>query len=527
MHIPYRDIPLLSERDRAYLVNPERFRAFLPYMPDIGGLQRAMQHRANMDTDRDLLISVLEEQYAEINMVLGEKALLRAPDSFTVTTAHQPVLLGGPLYTVFKIASTIHLSRSLQKKTGKKIVPVFVMGTEDHDFEEINHFRLFGKHFEWKTKQPIGPVGRLTMDELLNVLSHELFPLFGEEPYAEALHAIIRSSFIPGRSYGRSYQAFILKLFQGSGLVVLDMDSPVFKRVFGPVIREELLHRPVKTLITDRQEAFKEHFQFDTQIYAREINLFYQQNGLRKRIEKHGQKWKVVRSSLEFDEKQILEELNLHPESFSPNVALRPLYQELMLPNIAYVGGPSELAYWMELGKVFEHFHVPFPVLLRRPSAMWIPPSNTKTLRRFGLLERSRLFLDLNSWEKIALDRLQKDPIPQKEIYRYIRASFELLQKSNADESLHLEKFLAASQSRIEGQMEGVINKLRKQLKQKHSSQINKIQKTHQHLYPKNGLQERYENFIPAYLRYGQAYLEALMEYLDPLSSDFTVFLPD
>ncbi len=522
--LPYEEVPYFSARDKAYSTHPERFETLVSYSPDLKGLGQALEHRTQYPIDRNLLYQTLIKQYNDIGQETQGLDILLSQDCFTVTSAHQPVLLGGPLYTIYKIAASIHLSRRLSKESDKIIRPLFVMGTEDHDFEEINHVHLFNEVIQWNTSQPIGPVGRLHTEELRSLLSEVIHPILGSSSYAETLKELIGNSFIPGRAYGRSYQAFLLKIFADTELIVLDMDDPAFKHHFKSILQEEILHAPTKELTLRRQKVLQEKWGGKAQIFPRPINLFYQENGLRKRIEKSEEGWQVLDTSIVFNQTRLLETLEQHPDRFSPNVVLRPIYQEYILPNIAFIGGPSEVAYWMEIRDVFKHFDVHYPVLLRRPSAIWINTREAEVLDRYGLASQEHLLQGIKRWEASFIAQSNTRPIPYDSAEKHLQKVYAALLKYASEEELHLEAYIEAAEKKGLQLLQQVNAKLNKAIKQKHGISIRKLHKVHSQLFPGGKLQERVNNFIPNYLRLGPSFFNILIDQLDPLSPGLKVF---
>ncbi len=185
------------------------------------------------------------------------------------------------------------------------------------------------------------------------------------------------------RDFAGTTRALLHELLGKYGLVVVDMNDPSLKRHFIPVIQAELQEQTAFHLV-NQTIAQLNQLGFKTQAAPREINLFYMKPGLRQRIVLEGGTYQVLQTNLSFSEAEILAELDQHPERFSPNVVLRPLYQEMILPNLAYIGGGGELAYWLERRSLFQHFNIAFPVLLRRNSVLWLDRDAQKKLGKFG-----------------------------------------------------------------------------------------------------------------------------------------------
>ncbi|MDX1409089.1 MAG: bacillithiol biosynthesis BshC, partial [Saprospiraceae bacterium] len=280
--IPFNDVPQFSKTDTDYATHPERFRKWIEYLPEYASFDAIIRRRQDADVQRDLLVDVLEKQYQAIDEPTDHLGILRQPGQFTITTAHQPVLLTGPLYFIYKVCSAIHLADKLdQRYPDWGVHPVLVLGGEDHDFDEVNHLHLFGKSFTWESGQT-GAVGRMQTDDLLPVLE-TVREVLGSSPFAGELAEMISQAFRPGRPYGQAMQKFVISLFRHTRLIVLQMDEKALKGAFAPVIREELFDTVSHALISETQSAL-EAAGYKPQAYLRDINLFYLHEGMRSRI---------------------------------------------------------------------------------------------------------------------------------------------------------------------------------------------------------------------------------------------------
>lgn len=319
-----------------------------------------IQDKVQTPTDRQALYEALSEQYDGIPISEATRTnleRLKEPTTFTLTTGHQLVLFGGPLYTMYKVLTVIKLAERLNESLeGQQLVPVFWIHTEDHDFEEINHYytsftqkRVYEAPFQ-------GKVGSHQLTEAIEALIPDGMP--------DSLSAAYQA----GRDMREAYFRFMNELFGAYGLVILDADHPKLKAQFRSVLRAEIEQQSAYQQVTATSRAMQARG-YPLQITPREINLFYVGQGLRNRLLRQGDTYTVLDSSLSFSRTELLELVEQHPEQFSPNVALRPLYQEMILPNLMYTGGWGELSYWLQLRGVFEHHGVNFPLLLPRMSA--------------------------------------------------------------------------------------------------------------------------------------------------------------
>ncbi len=518
--VPFENIPQLSKTDCDYATKPEIFADFISHTPDIEGFADAIKARGHVATDRATLVSTLHKQYEAIGVKNKHIDGLLDSNHFTVTTAHQPSLLTGPLYFIYKICSTINLARLLSSTYPEVVVqPVFIIGGEDHDFEEINHAHFFGKTFTWESAET-GAVGRMSTKSLKSVMD-SVIEVLGSSPFSAEVTKLIGECFTDDISYGRAMQAFIVKLFADTELVVLQMDEPALKAQFMPIVRDELIKQSSSTLVAQSQDEI-EQLGYKPQAYLRKINLFYLQNQMRNRIEFDGDRYTVVDSDLSFSREEILAQTEEHPEWFSPNVNMRPLYQEIILPNLAYIGGGGELAYWLERKRQFEFYEIPFPILIRRNSVLYISKGMSK----------QRLKLD------IPFEQLFDNP--DHEISEWVRAHAEheldissemndvdvaldkIVQKAKAIDPSFAHKVEAFKVKTLK-ETDHIGKRLVREEKARYEGTVAKIRKFYEKLFPGGGLQERHDNFIPNYLSQGPEFFTLLIEELDPLKAGFIV----
>ena len=250
------------------------------------------------------------------------------------------------------------------------------MGSEDNDIDELGTFRFRGDKFVWDGSGQSGAVGRMDTAGL-KPLINSLFKQFGPPgKNCDDLLEIITEAYAKQKTIGAATQYLVNALFGRFGLVVLDPDDAEFKKSFVPVMEDELLNKASYPIITSQIKKLGEHYKI--QAHPREINLFYLADQLRERIERNGEKWVVLNTAIEWTKNELLKELNEHPERFSPNVMLRGLYQETILPNAVFIGGGAEVAYWLQLKPLFEHYKVFYPAVHLRQSVMWVENNETK-----------------------------------------------------------------------------------------------------------------------------------------------------
>ena len=515
--ISFKKVPQFSKTDVAYATGDQLLAPFYEYKVHPDSIPALVSNRANYQTPREDLVEVLKDQYKNLpeNPFSNRQIdALRSDHSFTVVTAHQPALFLGPLYFVYKAISAINLAEDIQGRLSDnhRIIPVFVLGSEDHDLEELNHAKLFNKNLVWEPglSGAVGPMDTKTLKPVLGQLQE----ILGDSENAQYLFSRIERAYTGQSSFGAATQALLHDLFGRYGLVVLNMNDPRLKRHFIPAMEEELLAGSSYNLVNESIKLLIEKG-FKPQALPREINLFYLSEGGRNRIVKEGGSYQVLNSDLKFSTEEILRELREHPERFSPNVVMRPLYQETILPNLAYVGGGGELAYWLERKSHFQHFKLPFPMLVRRHSALWIEADGCKKMDKVGLKAEAlfqdtdsiiRQFIETNADTEVSLE---EEIAEQAQIFSRIAEKAKITDPT-------LEKAVRAEESRQANTLKQLEGRLVRAEKQKHEQSVNQIRKLRDRYFPNGGMQERSDNFIPFYLRYGEGFFDTLKESFMP-----------
>ncbi|MDF1696731.1 MAG: bacillithiol biosynthesis cysteine-adding enzyme BshC [Saprospiraceae bacterium] len=525
--IDYEQISAISSKDLSYIQLTPFLEDFYSFTPSIESFSNAISERKKHGIDRKLLVDVLQENYKSINP--NEKQIqnigaLKSENTFTIITAHQPSLLGGPLYYVLKIASVINLCNQLTEAYPEyNFVPTFISGGEDHDFEEIDHLHLFGKTIKWE-REAIGPVGRLTIDGIDEVLQ-QVSEILGDRPEAVSLMSTITGCLEESHCYSDFVFKFVNVLYGKYGVIVVNMDNIHLKKRFAPLMQEEILNQVSKPLVSATQEQLEKH-KFKAQAFPRDINLFYLCEDGRKRIEPKGDNFDIVDTNLEFTKENLLKELENHPDRFSPNVVMRPLFQEFCLPNLAYVGGGGEIAYWLERKTQFAHFNVFFPMLIRRNSAMILNKGQLKNLSKLDFTIED-IFLDQDQLIFKFINASSEIEIKLDDQKTQIENAYQDIAKKSTSVDPSLAKSVLAEMTRQLKNIDQMESRIKRSLKSQQDVNVKKIEKLKEKLFPNLGLQERYDNFLPHYLSIGESFFDVLIENLDPMDRRFTCIMPD
>lgn len=485
-----------------YVAKKESLTAFYNHYPTIEGFNAQIREKHYPIKYRETLVSALERQYSHLEHK-PDLAQLGDPNTFTVTTGHQLNIFTGPLYIIYKLITVINLAKKLkQVYPDYNFVPIYWMATEDHDFPEINHFSLFGRNHHWDTTQK-GAVGRMNPKELET--------LFGQIP--EKL-SLFEDAYLNHDTLSDAVRYYMNELFGAEGLICIDGDDKDLKHLFAPVMREELTNQLSATLVEQRTDQLKE-LGYSPVITPRDINLFYLDDQLRERITFDDGIYRVLHTNLTFSHEEIHSLLDKHPERFSPNVVLRPVYQETILPNLAYIGGPSEVPYWLQLKGVFDHFQLAFPLLIPRNFAMYVPAVTAKRMQKLGFtpqewfmdeIKLKRQYVETHTAHALKFDRENKI---------MHQALDGILHKAQVVDPT-LEKAVLAETKRFANAVARLEKKLRRAEERNQQVGVDQLLAVKHALFPSGSPQERSENFLTFYLN-DKTFLRKLLNTFDPL----------
>jgi bacillithiol biosynthesis cysteine-adding enzyme BshC len=525
-HKPYQSIRHFSSLMSDYLDEKDLLKPLYHRFPKMENFEEQILEKqsewSNAQVKRELLSDVLQHQYESIEdkeQSIQNINLLKDQATFTVTTGHQLNLFTGPLYFLYKIISTINLCQQLQEKhPNYNFVPVYWMATEDHDFEEIQYFNYGDKKVVYN-REATGGVGRLSNDGLDDVFS-AFKDLLGKHDHAVEVLSLFEKGYLENKNLADATRVIAHELFKEQGLVIIDADNERLKSLAIPYFKEELVSKASFNAVSKTLETWPD--QYKVQVNPREINLFYLTDDYRKRIiEKEGI-YHIDETGTSFTQEEILKELENHPERFSPNVIMRPLYQEVILPNLCYIGGGGEMAYWLELKYYFDSQQVSFPILLLRNSALLV------TKKQLDKLER----MQLDVWDLFEQDHklttllthkisgIEIDFSDQKEHLKQQFAALHLL-ATQTDSSFE-NAVKAQEHKQIKG-LEYLEKRLLKAQKRQLDDHLERALKLKKELFPNDSLQERQTNFSVFYEEYGTAFIDNIKENLDPLDLRFTI----
>lgn len=524
--IPYGQTGYFSKIVIDYIEGSKTLKNFYEYEANLDGIKKAIEQRNLFANNRTKLVKGLEEQYKGLQLSNKQQVniqLLLQQNTFTVTTAHQPNIFTGPLYFIYKIIHAIKLADDLQKQLPEySFVPFYFMGSEDADLEELGHIFWAGEKLNWQTKQT-GAVGRMLVDENLLQLINKMEGTIGVLPFGKELIEIFTKCYTINKTIQQATLELVSKLFAEFGLLILQPDNKLYKETLTEILLREVEFKFSNNIIQFTVNELNS-FNYKVQTVGREVNLFYLCENKREKIEFYNNKFYIKKLGKQFNLIEIQEEIKKYPERFSPNVILRPIFQELLLPNIAFIGGGGEIAYWLELKKVFSEAKVHFPVLLLRNSYLMVNAKTQKQIKSLGishqdLFKETEVLIDefltkiLSFQHKIFITKEIEDIL---QLYNIITSKLVKLDPTLAEHS-------SALKTKAVNKLQVLQKKINRAERNEHKHTLLKIEKLKNQLFPQKNLQERIENFSTYYSKYGNDFFTMLYKTSESIIPSFTI----
>jgi bacillithiol biosynthesis cysteine-adding enzyme BshC len=523
-YIDYSETQSFSEGLIRLLENDPQLASFYSEGPTMEGFKNIIARKKNT-ANRAILAEVLFDQYSRIKSPLHASVakniqLLEKDNTFTVCTGHQLNLFTGPLYFIFKIATVIKLTQELKNEfPDKNFVPVYWMATEDHDFAEINHTYISGKKISWE-HDAAGATGRIQTVGIEEAIK-EYQKVLGISENAIWLSNLIQKSYSEHNNLSNATRYLVNALFEEYGLIILDADDKQLKSQFSSIISKDIIEQNSFRNITDANFRLAEQG-IEAQVNPRGINFFYLKDGLRERIVFENNSYAVLNTDIKFSEEEIKAEIAEHPDRFSPNVVMRPLYQEIILPNLAYIGGGAEIIYWLQLKQNFDHYNIEFPILLLRNSAMFSPLNLETKLNRLNISTKD-IFKKLESLKKEWVLNHSTHTLHLQDEWQELSSIFEKIKLRSHKIDPSLSPSADAVKARLQHAIKNLEGKLMKAEKKNFSDALSQIESMKTKLFPNGGLQERTENFGLFYVKHGKDFIKVLIENFKPLDLKFTI----
>jgi bacillithiol biosynthesis cysteine-adding enzyme BshC len=524
--------PLVNDYFHAY----EKVESFFSgNFREIAAFEAVAERVGSRDLSRNEITTILREQNTQYGC--GQSTLqnidrLNDQNTFAVVTGQQVGLFSGPLYTIYKTITVIKLAGMLNEQCEGDFVPVFWMASGDHDLEEIDHADIINSQNQVErivcdldvpnTKAPASTF-RITPQiseciEKLRISTHE-------SEFKKNILSTLSQVYSEKRSFVDAFASWMMHLFGKTGLVCIDATHPEFKslgkEIFGLEIKE---HSPSTDRVLDTSKRLAElDYPVQVQLHEGILDLFVGDQK-RETVRIQDSDFLIGDSKSPISEQDLLSRLEKEPHHFSPNVLLRPLYQDALLPTVAYVGGPGEIAYFAQLKGVYEHFGLPMPVIYPRKNVTLLETRTANILDQYGLSVEE-------IWRKGSgvIHGVISGQIPQTasemldSIVERLREDLQSLQDELVRVELSLEKAVDQAQGKIEYQISFLEKKILQASKKRHETIRQQLIKTVNTLFPNRKPQERVLNITPFLFKYGESLIDRLFGAIDLDETDHQI----
>ncbi len=494
----------LSSTTTSFLKKDPQLTKLLSENHPFYSVQKAIELKSDFAPHkRKILFDTLKNQYQSAKLIASEKVqknidLLLYENTFTITTGQQLHLFLGPGFMVYKLISTILAAENYKAQfPDKNFVPIYWLASEDHDFDEIKNTPLFGQNYTWETSQT-GACGRFHLKDLPPVFEQLKIRLAKDVKGLQLIQEF-EDIYTTSTNLSEATIRLINHLFGQYGLLCFDADNSAFKQLFKATILEEITSRKSEHVFNTFSENLAKS-QFSLQLKSRSINLFYLKANMRSRIDWDGSIYKIVGSDFQFTESEMRTEIEQHPEHFSPNAVLRPLYQECILPNIAYIGGNAEINYWIQLKSVFDLYNIPAPALVLRQSAWILKTKQNEWLNSKGI-QIEQLFKVKTEQDKLNILTPTEATNPFQNLLIEFNQLKENMQQLANKENLPNIKLLIENGKAYEKSIKELLKAKNELDISKNEKEISKLEQIRNDGFSQNNIQERTQYAIEFFIK--------------------------
>jgi bacillithiol biosynthesis cysteine-adding enzyme BshC len=529
--IPFSDLPGASRLFTDYIENFDKLAAFyaIDYRSRAALFDQA-ERVSQRDYPRGEVAKILQQQNRQWGA--GEAAerrlaLLAQKGSVTVVTGQQVGIFGGPLFTLYKALTCLKLAESLSARLGREVVPIFWLAADDDDVAEVNRLIVMNREnelvpfscvFDTDERRPVAQDYLTGNIENCHRAFNEAIP---ETEFKSEFLQALRQAYFAGESLPDAFARWLVNLLGHLGLVVMNPTDPELKRLAGPVFAREINENSPSTEAALRAAAKLGAAGYTPQVSLRpdRFNLFYVQTQ-RHTLEWRDGKFVSTDGALQFSRAELLLHLREHAENFSPNVMLRPVLQDYLLPTVAYIAGPAEIAYFAQLRGVYEAFGVSMPAIFPRQSMTLLEKKIARVLEKYRLQIADFWAAQGGAAEEL-ISRVVKREAPD-ELFTPVAAARDELGRRLATLKIRavavdatLGGFIEKEQGKIFHQLDGIEKKLLQAAKRQNETLAQQIAKAAHALYPNRHLQERELSFVPFLCKYGRGLVQQLYEQID------------
>ena len=474
---------------------------------------------------RENLSSILVKQYKDSNPSLKTQKninALKTKNTLAVVTGQQLGILGGPLYTFYKIITAIKLSSFLSERYDDyAFVPVFWLEGDDHDFNEVRGISLVNDNNEnlkisyseeLAGDENKGSVGNIVFDAALDNFFAELEKVLRNTEFTQSILEKLKSFYSGGKTFKQSFRELIFWLFDEYGLVIFDPQDKEIKELLKPIFKKEISDfRKHTEKLVDTSARLEE--MYHAQVKVRPINLFYGNEEGRFLIEPGENDFRLKRKRKKFTYEELMETIDKEPENFSPNVLLRPICQDYILPTAFYVGGPSEISYFAQVMPLYEFYNIEAPVIYPRSSVTILEKNINSIIEKYEI-NLAELFLDPEKLKHRIIESISQTSIDEifTNSFSQIETAFDQLK----EKLFEFDKTISDAGTKYKQKIFNDLNVLKEKAveaqKKKHETTLRQIDKVVNLIYPSSNLQEREINFIYFANKYSLSFLKQIFD---------------
>jgi len=511
-----------------FLTSPERVREFYPVdYRDGAAAARSAASRAYPAERRAAVASVMKRQATELGTDASAAiAKFEKKDTLAVVAGQQPGLFGGPLYTVYKALTCVHLARRVEEASGRPTVPVFWVASDDHDFDEVRKAWITDGAggepvlLEYAAEGPHASFSRIKVGDAIEPVLAKLGDVLGDAPDVGAVMQRLRDAYAPGRTWAEAFARFMAGVVGPLGMIVFDPADAEAKRIALPVFEREVeLGGRSAAAARDRGEALaRRGYHAQIARAGNELNLFWHGGVEREAVRVDGDGSFRAAGGQRWTRQELLDAIRARPEDASPGVLLRPLVEDHLLPTAAYVGGPAEVAYWAQVYALYPLFDMAPPAIAPRAGATLLEPKVARTLNKFHLPWES-----LSGDVEVVIRESLRAILPEqfRDVFEEERAKWAAGFRKIEEQVLAFDPSLKPAVITAHGRVEREIETLEKKLlhvwKRRQEESVQQIRRARSHLFPHGELQERVACYAGFASRHGSWLTERLMEALqDP-----------
>lgn len=520
MFINFSDIPKHQNLFLDYLYEFDNVKNFYKYnFRSKDGYPQLFKSILESKRNKTFRLSpIIENQYLGFSNLSPKTSknldIIDNPKTIAVVTGQQLGILGGPLYTIYKIITAIRLANQLNERFDDfKFVPVFWLEGDDHDFNEVRSVNIFdpenqvvsvGYKEEIEDDDAKQSVGNIIFDESINDFTSKIESLLRDTDFKSDLFLNLKNFYKAGKSFKQSFKELLFWLFDEYGLIIFDPQDIEIKKLLKPIFTKEINDFVVHTQKLIQTSAELEEL-YHAQVKVKPVNLFYHTDDGRYSIEPVDEIFKLKRKRKQFTKEEILNEINNSPERFSPNVLLRPICQDYLLPTGIYIGGPSEISYFAQVTPLYDFYKIVAPIIYPRSSVTLIEKNVSAALDKYDL-SLSDIFLGLNELKEKVIAGLSENNIERT--FEEAANDLELIFDKIKENLFAVDKTLVDSSTRYKEKVLSAFNELKmksiKAQETKYETTIRQLTRLSNLLYPLENLQEREINFTYFYNKYGK-----------------------